>query len=293
MTKAVIWGHPLYSHTNSYVFSSFVKAFKHLGYETYWLTDKDDVSGMDFSDTIFFAEHQDDKNMPKRADCKYILHNCPSERYAHIPISNKLNLQVYRASCPEHNASQYSAQKLDDGVFYSDHDRTLYQPWATNLLPYEINLDDAGMTRVNECHWVGTIGGFLYGNINEIDPFKRACQEKGINFIQHASISDDDHKHLIQRSYMAPAIHGAWQCKNGYVADRLFKNISYGHLGITNCPAAQDMFKGELVYNQDTYQMFHDALPHTCNTERIRQQMQIIREKHTYVNRIKTILSVL
>ena len=39
--KVVIWGHPLYSHTHSYVHEAYNKAFKHLGYDTYWFHDGD------------------------------------------------------------------------------------------------------------------------------------------------------------------------------------------------------------------------------------------------------------
>jgi hypothetical protein len=292
-SKVVIWGHPLHSHTNSYVFDGYFKAFKFLGFDTYWLTDRDDVSGIDFSNSLFFTEHQDDEKMPKRADCKYILHNCPEEEYAHIPSSNRLSLQVYRASCPEHNAGQYVAEKIDNGVFFGS--RTLYQPWATNLLPHEINLDFANTKRTTTCNWVGTIGGQLYGNEDQINPFKRACEENGIKFAQHGPtrVSNEDHMRLIQESYVSPGIHGLWQCQNGYVSDRLFKSISYGHLGITNCRAAQDFFSGELVFNEDTYQLFYDAKPCLGDSARIQNQMRFVKAKHTFINRIETILSVL
>lgn len=292
-SKVVIWGHPLHSHTNSYVFDGYFKAFKFLGYNTYWLTDRDDVSGMDFSNTLFFTEHQDDEKMPKRADCKYILHNCPAEEYAHIPSQNKLGLQVFRASCPEHNAGQYVAEKIDNGVYFGD--RTLYQPWATNLLPHEIDFESAHIERTKTFNWVGTIGGQLYGNEDQINPFKRACEENGVQFAQHgpARISHEEHQRLIQQSYVAPGIHGLWQCQNGYVSDRLFKNISYGQLGVTNCRASQEFFSGELVFNEDTHQLFHDALPYLKDVHRIQGQMRFVKEKHTFINRIETILSVL
>mgnify|MGYP006419383869 CR=1 FL=1 len=36
INKVIIWGHKLHSHTHSYIHDSFYKAFKFLGYNTYW-----------------------------------------------------------------------------------------------------------------------------------------------------------------------------------------------------------------------------------------------------------------
>ena len=41
--KVVIWGHKLYSHTHSFIHSGFFKAFKHLGYDTYWFDNNDNI----------------------------------------------------------------------------------------------------------------------------------------------------------------------------------------------------------------------------------------------------------
>lgn len=288
--KIVVWGHPLYSHTSSYVHGSFAKAFKFLGYETYWLTNDSDLSGIDFNGALFLTEGQVDEKMPKRKDCRYVLHNCDLNKYQDVPSSSILRLQVSRESCPEHNAEQYTSQKLYDGVFFGKG--ILFQPWGTDLLPHEINLDDCRIPRERVSHWVGTIGGQLYGNENEIAPYKKACNENGIRFEYHGptSTSYEENKLLIQKSYMAPAIHGEWQVRNGYVACRLYKNISYGHLGVTNCPAAINILGDTLVCNTDTFQMFHDAESHLSDYVRIMEQMKLVRDKYTYVNSIKNIL---
>ena len=36
----VIWGHPLHSHTHSYIHHAFQRAFDYLLYKWYWLDDK-------------------------------------------------------------------------------------------------------------------------------------------------------------------------------------------------------------------------------------------------------------
>ena len=47
--KVVIWGHKLYSHTHSFIHSGFFKAFKHLGYDTYWFDNNDNIKDFDFT----------------------------------------------------------------------------------------------------------------------------------------------------------------------------------------------------------------------------------------------------
>ena len=98
--KVVIWGHKLHSHTHSYIHAAFYKAFNYLGYNTFWLDDSDLVDGIDFSSSLFITEGQVDKNIPLRADCRYILHNAYSAKYHDFLRSgNAIRLQVYTNDC--------------------------------------------------------------------------------------------------------------------------------------------------------------------------------------------------
>jgi len=91
---------------------------------------------------------------------------------------------------------------------------------------------------------------------------------------------------------LAPAIQGAWQCKVGYIPCRIFKNISYGAIGITNSKAVYDLFGGKIVYNEDTYQLCYDALDTIKNMDinELYELMDFVKEKHTYINRINYLL---
>ena len=290
--RIVLWGHKLHSNTYSYIHYGIKRAFESMGREVLWLDDSDDVSGMSFSNCIFFTEGQVDHNIPLDPSSKYVLHNCVADKYP-----NHLNIQVCRATCPEYNSLQYApeTERLSRCAFFHRPSRTLFQPWATDLLPKEIDPTWAALPRKQVCHWVGTIGGQLYGNEDQIAPFKRACEENWVQFIPHAPTHTDTNMaiSLIQESCIAPAIHGRWQLDNGYANDRLMKNISYGQLGVTNSKAAQDLFEGRLVYNSDEHQLFHDALPHLGDLARIREAMAHVTTNHTYINRVATMLSVI
>ena len=289
-SKAIVWGCPLHQHTNSYVYAGFYKAFRAMGFDAYWLNEKSDVSGMDFSNSIFVTEGQHDGNIPLRGDCKYVLHNCHLPKYQEIKEENKLALQTFTYDA----TNKWKAAEIAEGSYLLPDGKCLFQSWGTDLLPNEINLDWADIKREKESHYVGTVCGGRFGNNDEIGKFRRACDENGIRFHHHppGSASFEENMRLIQRSYIAPALHGTWQAENGYLSCRLFKNISYGHLGVANSKASFDLFHGQIIYNEDEHQLFYDARPHLDDKKRIVELMKLVRDKHTYVNRINTILSV-
>lgn len=288
--KVVIWGHPLHSHTHSYIHAAFYKAFKAMGHDAHWMDGTS--SGIPFfpswyDDALFLTEGQVDKHIPIRKSARYILHNCEGPRYADIPQANKVTLQVLTNDCIARGAT-----RISDTAYYQDC--CLYQPWATDLLPEEINLDWATAPRKRETHWVGTVGAGRFGNEKEIAEFRRACSEDDIAWIVHHNLPFEENRRVITGSMIAPAIHGTWQCEKGYVACRLFKNVSYGQLAVTNCEGAYKYLGIDTcVFNKDPYAMAKEALRHVADANTIRDQMKLVRDKHTYVTRIKTLLAIL
>lgn len=296
--KAVVWGCDLHEHTNSYVYAGYYKAFKHMGFDAYWLNEKSDVSGMDFSDTLFLTEWQHAGGIPKRKDCKYILHNCNPKDYEGLSF---IHLQTYRDICRdnvcEHNHVGKPVKLNSEGSWLLDdpRERTIFQPWATDLLPQEINLDDAAHPRIRASYWCGSYNGGEYSNLDEVGGFKLACDENNIRFIHLVPglTSFESNRCLVKDSYLAPSIHGAWQAKAGYISCRVFKNISYGQLGGTNCFAAYDLLEGKMMFNSDTHRLFHDMETKKEDKALVKDAMKLVRDKHTYINRVNSILSVL
>ena len=63
--KVIIWGHKLFkTNTHCFIHYGYCKAFKHMGYETHWFTDKDDVSNFNFNDCLFITAGDQEKNIP-------------------------------------------------------------------------------------------------------------------------------------------------------------------------------------------------------------------------------------
>lgn len=101
---------------------------------------------------------------------------------------------------------------------------------------------------------------------------------------------------LIQESIIAPALQSEWQIENGYIPCRIFKNISYGKMGITNNDTVNLLFNNKLIHSLDIAFLVQQGLKFTNlsnykNT--VIELMEFVKNKHTYINRINFILNFL
>ena len=287
--KVIMWGHPLNSHTHSYIHYGFYKAFQYLGYDTLWLSGEEDISGINFENCLFITEGQVDANIPLIKDSYYILHNTPSDKY--LERGGKiLSLQVYTRDVHSRGETinPYTVIQKEIGGF-----TCLYQPWATDLLPLEIDPAGAFNSQNKISVWVGTDQENLSGFFSE-------CQRNGIEVRKinpwSNPISFSENKELIRNSYISPSLQSNWQVDNGYIPCRIFKNISYGHFGYTNSPVVNEIFQGELVYDSNPSSLFYKGLEKKnslSHVKRLSFLMDEVKEKHTYINRIQTMLNYL
>lgn len=292
--KVIVWGYPLGGHTHSNVHDAFYRAFKILGYDAYHVeNDKENHDRFcQEPNCLYLTSSGADSEIPLRDDCSYITHNCGPLRYLD---KRHVKIQVLTFN----NKDAFNQKQINDFAYYDKHSRTLYMLWATNLLPDEFDFDVIDTTKENKIWWVGTISGEGdFENKKNIDLFKKACAEHNVEFLNAwdifgGQVSPEQNIELIRKSYMAPTIVGTWQHKVGFVPCRLFKNTSYGRLPITNSPYAKQIFGDLCVHNDDPYQLFFDALDAEANKDRVVAAMKIVKEKHTYVNRVLDIFQVL
>ncbi|MDX6664905.1 MAG: hypothetical protein QOG68_1111, partial [Solirubrobacteraceae bacterium] len=305
--RVVVWGHPLHSHTHSYVHQGFARAFRALGVPTIWTDDVHALGAIDLADTLFLTEGQVAAGMPLRADCHYVLHNVARATYA--PVADRVLLLQVAGTEPDDRARDGSVERVD-AYTYSEQGRNgpavLFQPWATDLLPAEFDfgvplpprLSQRRLTtlarrlagRAPQAVWVGTIGDGKFGNAGELAPFRTACREAGVPFVHRAGVDRAVHMDLVRRSFVAPAIVGRWQLENGYIPCRIFKNISYGRPGLTNSPWVEAAFDSEVLCRADTAELFWASTRVVPSRRALRTQMLEVRERHTYLSRIATIL---
>ena len=291
--KIVIWGHKLHSHTHSYIHWGFKRAFEHMGYETHWLDKDDNVADFDFSNSLFITAGSVDRNIPIRDDCFYVIHNCDQGKYRHLLTNgHAIILQVYTNDCIDRKEPSISL------CFHYDFSQPIiYMPWATDLLPHEIENNKKKITNIKKnknATFIGTItAGVPFDNNKQIEPFRRACREHGITFQQEGSCnrSMNDNIQCVQQALLAPSLQGWWQCRQGYIPCRIFKNISYGAMPITNSKTVYDLFDKKIIYHADPYQLGLEAIKRlqTWTLEDQYALMDLVKEKHTYLNRIESL----
>ena len=293
--KVIIWGHKKNGHTHGYIHKSYFKAFSKMGYETYWFDDNDNVSGFNFDNCIFLTEDQVQKKIPLNKTSKYILHHTDLNKYIQNNISF-INLANYLKSC-DNGVSAYhvenSVEKINDCCFWDNKTKTIYQPWATNLTPDEINIDDIPKYNDNESdvYYIGT----SHDNSNKIVEFSNSIKKYNKNFIVKNGVSDEENMELIKKSLISADIRSDWHIECGYLPCRIFKNISYGRLTGTNSENVKKIFGDYVIYDDKIENLFDKIIQEEKinDLSKIRSAMNFIKNNHTYFNRIKNLLQLL
>lgn len=302
INQVVIWGHKLHTHTHSYIHNAFYRSFKYLGYKTIWLDNSDSdniINNIDFSNTMFITEGQVDNNIPIRPDSYYVLHNCDLEKYMLVPKENMLIIQVYSKILTKNEP------KIDEYIYYNKYKQDvknniiysiLYMPWATDLLPDEINYNILNLDKIKTKQEINFVGM----QTPEWDQVRLFCQKYKINYNNIGGFQGNNvdilvNQKLIQQSLIAPSIQTKWQIENGYIPCRIFKNISYGRMGVTNNDTVFELFKKAIIYTPNINECLKMAIHFENNPNEYKKRILIplmcfVRDKHTYINRIKTIL---
>lgn len=295
MEKVIIWGYKLHSHTHSYVHNGYYKAFKKMGYETYWFDDNDDVSGFNFENCIFLTIGTQENRIPLNKSSFYILHHIKDmTKYLESGV-NYVNLGNYLSSCDNGISSNHPENTVikmgGECCFWDEKTRTIYQPWATDLTPDEIDLDSALRYNPNNSviNFIGTIGE----NGHQITQFKNSLpMGKTLNIVSRQS--DENNILLIRNSLISFDIRNDWHVECGYLPCRIFKNISYGRLTGTNSLNVKKVFGEHVIYEPNLtllYDKIIEAEEKTSINE-IKAAMDFVKNNHTFINRINNLLTL-
>ena len=291
--KIVIWGHKYNGHTHGYIHSSYFKAFKNMGYDTYWFDNNDDVSGFNFDNCIFLTEDQVQSNIPLNKTCKYILHHTKLDKY----IDNGLdfiNLANYLKYCDTGIDKAYNEGnilvKVGECCFWDEKTRTIHQPWATDLTPDEIDLNNAIHydETLNDIYYIG----MSHENSGNINMFASSVKSHGKNFKITRGQSDNDNMELIRKSLVSVDIRGAWHLECGYLPCRVFKNISYGRLTGTNSENVKKIMGEHVIFDSNPETLYNKMIEaeQTKSLDDIKSAMNHVKTNHTYINRINNLL---
>lgn len=332
INQVIIWGFPLHSHTHSYIHYGWHKAFTHLGYKTHWFHNSDYPLEYDYNNTLFITEGYADKNIPLNSTSVYFVHMCINpDKYLNIGarlIDIRFNVKHIK-DCNywfslEDLIKDNNVEKISDVSYYQvvndtsalrrEHNNprqlsyeAIYTSWATDLLPDEFDYDNIDIERSKDTiYYIGSIGG---ANSNTLKKFATEANANGIKFQVNNPwknpISFEDNMNFMKKSVICPDIRGEGDLNKiqlgesgtchkqiGYIPCRILKAISYGCLGITNSEAVYNLLEQKVIYASNENDLFHLAMKYKNDKDLIRKQMNIVREKHTYLNRANDIITV-
>jgi len=276
-----------------------------MGYDTHWFDDNTNVTGFDFSNSMFISEHQVDNKIPQRNDCLYFIHFLEIGKYPNLPRENIIDLKcAFRDMKREkaiNNSLNFIPVNNNKFEYYciNQNEKTYYMMWATDIFPEDIqnninNLEHiAKKTQANTFNFIGSIGSPEWNHVHYV------CRNKHINFYSYGGTfkrndpmnkSINENIELIQTSIIAPAFQdAAVQIRDNYVPCRIFKNISYGRMGITNNKFVNTLFDNKLIYHDNIDICVENGINFESQEnklEKIKELMEYVRDNHTYIQRI-------
>lgn len=293
--KRKIKGSPL---THTYIFYGFYRAAKYLDLKTFWIDNQKDLDHISDEKTIVFCEGSFMPDLNKKSKSRYVVHSIPNHLVQKCQeLSEKklcLNLEVFKKEALDF-------YQLNELAFFDEKNFTLYQPWATNLLPNEfIDLDYKNpIKHDNVSYYIGLLYGSGSQKADKLNTFlKKSKKETKIRCILGAS--DSLARELTIRSSICIDIRSGHHLEVGYVPCRVFKTLSYGREIFVNSQSIKDLMShlpnvkyyssGEDLRNQyenlcsiNTSRKFYDETNFTLN---------YIKDNHTFINRLNNIFEV-
>lgn len=292
--------------------------------------DKDEF---DYENCLFITEGYADKNIPILESSIYFVHMCVNPLKYKKPgcrlIDIRFNVDEIKDCNYNYSLKKYKEQNrtetISNASYYQkinnlhdlrgkENDNTkieyeaLYTMWATDLLPEEFCYNDIEMDREDAfIYYFGSVSNANYINLMS---FINEAKKNKVTFIYNdpwkVPKSFEDNRKFIQESVIAPDIRGSGDINKiklnetgtchkqiGYIPCRIFKHISYGCLGITNSEHVYNLLEKKVIYSHNEAELFHLGMKERNNYKLIREQMDIVKEHHTYLNRINDILEVI
>jgi hypothetical protein len=299
--RIVIWGLKTRYHTHRHIHQAFYKNAKKLGYIALWLEDeKKNQKYIEPGDLIISADPIgkmvpekftfEEYNLPVRDDVFYCLHHFKEIFLNKLPKQNYINLVAYTNVVNE----ILDIEKWGPATYFDNKTKTLYQPWGTDLLVEEFKKPKYSKSKF--VFWIGSIwnDNLNRGNIHEIQKLKESLGKHDLYFINLRFIPDILNIFFTRLSRIAPAISGRFQTEIQYLPCRVFKNISYGQLGITNIIKFKDILGESFIEGITIEELVSNSLK--LSKEEYLEKVTTQQEKiinFTYKNSINNIIKAI
>jgi len=333
ITHLIVHGLKTIDHTHRYIHESIYNTFNYIAeraehkIHVRWCDDEYASKNI-YTPTLYNPEHnflifatphlELDKYLPILDNAYYIVHFRDCVVYTNNRIT-KYDELLKQKRAVKYIEFRYSA----DNIEYSKNDinRIIqisntpfwfdtkqnegHLAWATNLFPEKINENISKISTSikpytrRQSYFCGHI---WRANSDELTQWRNLCEEHDVECIIEREKNELLHQEKVGASMLAPAIQGASQRQNEnkyYMPCRIFKNVSYGAIPITNNIGVYNMFKNYgIIYDSDLNQLMEKCMDFCDNMnenyEDYKQQqihaMEYVRDNHTYLNRINTLI---
>lgn len=277
-SSIVIWGlRTERENTQRHIHRHFYTILKKLGLNVIWCDDKKENQIFLTPGSLVLSYNGSCAALKYRKDLYFALLNTVEN----VECKNFVKLRIW-GTVPVYEGSEVWSST----VAFHKESHTLWQAWATDLLPEEFLPPVFSESRV--VYWVGSIwnDGNNHGNIGNIEKLKKALADRGLEFEHRINIIDTENMELVRQSRIAPAIGGDIQVATLMIPCRVWKNISYGQLGVTNLPKVQDVFGDTILLDTDIDRLVEKALLIGSDEykSRIVEQQKIVAKEYTYLN---------
>lgn len=279
--RVVLWGLRSEQHDSfRHIHRHFSHVLERMEKEVVWV---DDLPGkreyIEAGSTVFAVDIASDHLGAAVPDVDYVLHNfAPSHPiWDGLEEQNLLRLQVYTSDADRWGVEWDIARRYDRAG------RILFQPWGTDLLAEEFH-PPVFNPSAREVPFVGSIwDGDGQGNLGAIQELKRILDAHRLVFRPYVHISDEQNVKAVRSGRLAPAVTGHWQVEQDYLPCRVFKNVSYGALALTNVPKFRELFQGCFTSRGSVAQIITDALALSESEylELVRAQQEVVK-RYTY-----------
>jgi hypothetical protein len=267
-----------------------------MGHHVTWIDEHDDVSSIDFSDSLFFTEGGGSRRIPVRSDCKYIVHNPLPGVFDSIK-DNVLVDQIYSRDVLARDVEVvyepfYFEKNNSDGF------KTLYHPWCSDVDPTEVEHFTKNETlsrRKREVTFVGTVyPPGEWSNINELTELAKAC-ERYSSPLRVAKAVGRDHMNLMRDSWIAPAVQGQKSADLQLAVSRPYKISSYGRVPCTNSSHVYEVLEGFAGYAANIAEAVDKtvSLEESMSDNDYRRMVELVTGKFSYRNQVEVMISLL
>lgn len=276
--RFILWGLTAGHDSFRHIHRHYAHALMHLDKEVAWLDDaKYSRKKLEAGDLVFAVDIASHYLGGPVKDVTYILHNFGPAHSIWDGIEHFLRLQVYTNACERWGV------EWEAGRRFHKEGQILFQPWGTDLLADEFQSPIFNRDST-EIPFVGSIwDGNGQGNIHAIKELEKISDAHRLVFRHYEHIDDSENVKVVRAGRLAPALTGAWQVEQDYLPCRVFKNVSYGQLALTNVPFFRRIFDGCFTSYGSVSQIITDALAlgESEYLELVRAQQEVVR-RYTY-----------